>query len=71
MQRKDIEKIYAKKINELKIYDKAYFKDDNPLISDKEYDDIKQKILEFESKYDYLKSENSPSKKVGYEPSSK
>ena len=71
MQRKDIEKIYAKKIDELKKYDKAYFKDDNPLISDKEYDDMRNEILDLESKYDYLKSENSPSKKVGYEPSSK
>ena len=50
MQRKEIEKIYVKKINELKKYDKAYFKDDNPLISDKDYDDIKQEILEIESK---------------------
>ena len=35
MQRKEIEKVYIKKINELKKYDRAYFRDDNPLISDK------------------------------------
>ena len=28
-------------------------------------------ILDIEKKYKYLKNENSPSKKVGYEPSSK
>ena len=71
MQRKGIEKIYVNKINELKRHDKAYFEHDNPIISDKDYDEIKKKILDLEKKYKYLKNENSPSKKVGYEPSSK
>ena len=34
MQRKEVEKFYLKKINILKKYDKAYFEDDKPLISD-------------------------------------
>ncbi len=71
MQRKGIEKIYINKINELKRHDKAYFEHDNPIISDKDYDEIKKRILDLEKKYKYLKNENSPSKKVGYEPSSK
>ena len=71
MERKEIEKVYNKKINELKKYDKAYFKDDNPLISDKDYDDIKKEILDLEKKHKYLKNEDSPSKNVGYKPSDK
>ena len=71
MQKKEIEKFYINKINELKKHNKAYFRDDNPLISDKDYDDIKGEILDLEKKYKYLKNENSPSKKVGYEPSNK
>ena len=71
MERKEIEKVYVKKINKLKKYDEAYFKYDSPIISDKDYDDIKQEILNLEKKYNYLKSKNSPSKKVGYKPSSK
>ena len=71
MERKEIEKAYVKKINKLKKYDEAYFKYDSPIISDKNYDDIKQEILNLEKKYNYLKSQNSPSKKVGYKPSSK
>jgi len=71
MQRKEIEKIYIKKINELKKHDKAYFKHDNPIISDKDYDEIKTEILNLEKKYEYLKSKDSPSQKVGYEPSGK
>jgi len=71
MQRKEIEKLYIKKINELIKHNKAYFDDDNPIISDKKYDDIKQEILDLEKKYKYLINENSPSKKIGYKPSDK
>ena len=71
MQKKEIEKVYIEKINQLKRYDEAYFKHDNPIISDADYDNIKKQILNLEKKYKYLKNENSPSKKVGYEPSSK
>ena len=71
MERKKIEKLYLDKINELKKFDKAYFDEDNPIISDKDYDYIKEDILNLERKYDYLKNKNSPSQKVGYEPSNK
>jgi len=71
MQRKQIEKSYLKKINILKKYNEAYFKNDKPIVSDIDYDDLKKKILDFEKKYSYLKSKNSPSVKIGYEPSSK
>ena len=71
MQRKEIEKVYVKKINELKKHDKAYFEKDSPIISDKDYDIIRQEILNLEKKYSYLKNKKSPSQKVGYEPSGK
>jgi len=71
MQKKEIEKIFIEKINKLKKYDKAYFEHDNPLISDTDYDSIKQEISNFERRYKYLKDKNSPSQKVGYKPSSK
>ena len=71
MHRKEVEKEYFKKINDLKKYNKAYFGDDNPVVSDKDYDDIKEEILKLEKKYQYLISKNSPSQKVGYKPSNK
>ena len=71
MERKEIQKVYNKKINELKKHDEAYFEQDSPIISDKDYDSIKQEILDLEKKYNYLKSKDSPSEKVGYEPSNK
>ena len=71
MRKKEIETIYIKKINKLKKYDKAYFEHDSPLISDKNYDSIKQEILDLERKHKYLKDKNSPSQKVGYKPSTR
>ena len=71
MERKKIEKEYNYKVKKIIKYDKAYFQDDNPIVSDKDYDQIKQEILNLEKKYNYLKSKNSPSQKVGYEPSNK
>ena len=71
MQKKEIEKTYIKKINELKKHDKAYFELDNPFIPDKDYDEIKHAILDLEKKYKYLKNASSPSTKVGYKSSGK
>ena len=71
MKRKEIEKAYINKINELKKHNGAYFKHDSPSISDKDYDDIMEQILNLEKKYKYLKHKNSPSQKVGYQPSDK
>ena len=71
MDKKEIEKIYIDKINKLKKFDKAYFDEDKPIISDRDYDHIKQEIIELEEKYSYLKNKNSPSQKVGFKPSGK
>jgi len=71
MEKIEIEKIYIEKIKELKKHNKAYFQEDSPIISDKDYDNIKNKILNLEKKYNFLKNKDSPSQKVGYEPSNK
>ena len=71
MQKKEIEKVYFEKINQLKKFDKAYFDEDSPIISDKDYDNFKNQILHLEKKFKYLKHKNSPSQKVGYKPSNK
>ena len=71
MKRKEIKKIYLNKINEIKKFNKAYFRDDNPVVSDKDYDTLKIEIFDLENKYKYLKNKNSPTQKVGYKPSNK
>jgi DNA ligase (NAD+) len=71
MKKKEIDKFYANKIHELKKHDKAYYLNDNPTISDHDYDKIKNEILNLEKKYKFLKNKNSPDSKVGYKSSNK
>ena len=63
--------IYKKKIKYLKKHSKLYFNDDNPQISDSEFDKIKKDILELEKKYSFLKKIKSTSNNVGALPSNK
>ena len=69
MNKKEIHSDYKKKIDTLKKYNKYYFDHSNPKVSDKEYDDLKKKILELEKKFKFLKSKESPSVFVGHKPS--
>ena len=69
MNKKKIESEYKKKIKLLTNYNKNYYDTSKPLVSDKEYDDLKNSILILESKYSFLNSEKSPSKVVGFKPS--
>ncbi len=62
---------YKKKIKELKKHNEYYFKDDNPKISDAEYDKIKKNLLNLESKYIFLKKLDLLQNNVGFKPSNK
>ena len=62
---------YKKNITELKKHNKHYFKDDNPKISDADYDKIKKHILHLEKKYKYLKKLGLFKNNVGFAPSNK
>ena len=66
---KNIKKNYQNKINELKKHNKLYYENSSPKISDKEFDKLKKEILELEKKYNFLKSNFSPSEVVGFKPS--
>ena len=69
MNKKKIEIQYSEKIKLFNKYNKFYYDKSEPLVSDKEYDQLKKNILLFEKEYDFLKSKDSPSKVVGYKPS--
>ncbi len=69
MKDNEIKLYYKKKIDEINKHNKLYFENSSPEISDKEYDEIKKKILDLEKKYSFLKSALSPSNSLGYEPS--
>jgi len=63
-------KEYIKKIKLLDKYNKHYYQNQNPLVSDKEYDELKNEILQLEKKHNF-NNLKSPSIKVGYKPSKK
>jgi DNA ligase (NAD+) len=69
MNEKDIKKNYEKKIKEIKRFNKFYYQENKPLISDSEYDQLKKEIFNLEKRYSFLKDKNSPSLSVGYKPS--
>ena len=69
MIKKNLESEYKKKIKLLTNYNKNYYDTSKPLVSDKEYDDLKNSILVLESKYTFLNSKKSPSKVVGFKTS--
>jgi DNA ligase (NAD+) len=69
MNKKDILDEYKKKILSLKQHNKKYYHDNNPIISDAAYDQLKVEIISLEKKYSFLKDLKSPSQTVGYKPS--
>ena len=71
MEKEKIKALYFDKIAEINDYNKAYYNQDNPIISDYKYDRLKIEILNLEKKYKFLKSKLSPTKNVGYKSSGK
>ena len=69
MDKKKISKDYLEKIKLLEAYNKNYYDNNSPIISDQEYDFFKKKIIDLENSYKFLNNKNSPSKIVGFKPS--
>ena len=69
MKKKEIEKKYKGYIKKFKKYNFYYFDKSDPLVSDSDYDNLKQNILNLEKQYKYLKSSESPSVLIGHRPS--
>ncbi len=69
MNEKLLKKDYLKKISQLQKYNLAYYDKSAPIVADSEYDKLKKDIIDFEKKYDFLKSLNSPNLIVGFKPS--
>mgnify|MGYP006129897903 CR=1 FL=1 len=64
-----IKKDYLKKIELIQKYNKHYYNDDNPIITDQEFDLLKNEIINIENKYSFLKNKKSPTESVGFQPS--
>ncbi len=69
MKKKEIQKKYIDKIKLLNKYNDSYYDKSKPIVSDQVYDNLKKVILQLEIDYNFLRSENSPSKVVGHKPS--
>ena len=69
MNEKLIKKQYLKKISDLRKHNQAYYDKSAPLITDTDYDKLKNDIINYEKKYKFLKNQNSPSLLVGFRPS--
>ena len=69
MNKKKLQTEYSKKIDLISKFNKFYYDDNKPKVTDQKYDELKKEILELEKKYKFLKSDKSPSKIVGFKPS--
>jgi DNA ligase (NAD+) len=69
MNKKNIQIQYNQKIELLDEYNRFYYKESYPKVTDKEYDELKKDILLLEKNNTFLNSNKSPSKTVGYKPS--
>ena len=62
---------YEKLKSEIEEHNRHYYIEDDPQISDAEYDKLFDRLLEIESECPDLVSSDSPSQRVGAEPSRK
>jgi len=69
MKNDSIKKNYLEKIQLFQKYNKYYYDENRPIISDQDFDLLKKDIINLESKYQFLISKQSPSISVGFKPS--
>ena len=68
-EKEKIIKLYKKKTEQFLKYNKAYFLKDNPIISDSQFDELKNELLGLAKKYSYLKKIKNLENMVGSKPS--
>jgi len=56
---------------EIRAADEQYYNDDNPSLSDAEYDTLRKELIALEKEFPELVSRNSPTQKVGVKPGGK
>ncbi len=69
--KKKIQDEYKKKVNRLLNLNKAYFDKDKPIVSDLEFDKLKQDLVNISKKYPFLKKIKDLNNIVGFKPSTK
>ena len=66
MDKNKIQLNYSNKIKLFKKLNKFYYEKSQPMVDDRDYDQLKKDILELENKYEYLNSDFSPSKTIEF-----
>jgi DNA ligase (NAD+) len=67
----NIIKNYLKKKKLIEKYNKSYYSDDAPVVTDQTFDELKKETLELEVEYTFLKKYGLIANKIGFKPSSK
>jgi DNA ligase (NAD+) len=70
MNRDDAKKIIYELTEKINYHNKKYYIEDNPEISDYEYDQLQKELISLEKKYPELAIADTPTKKIGGEASS-
>ena len=68
---KKIKKKYLKLKKEINIHNKLYYDENNPKISDSEYDKLWRDFKNLETTFPFLKTKDTPTTHVGYKPNQK
>ncbi len=71
VEKNKILKQFKAKIKDLKKHNKFYYIDDNPKLTDAEYDSLKSDIYELEKEHEFLKNLNVTKNIIGSKPSNK
>ena len=59
---------HAQLVADIRAYSEAYYQDDAPVVSDAEYDGLFQKLVALEEAHPELRSDGSPTQRVGAAP---
>ena len=70
-ERKKITELYLEKVKLLKKHNNLYYIKDKPIVSDSDYDLLKQEIIDLEKEFNFLKKFGSIEQIVGAPPSNK
>ena len=68
VSKKEIQKKYIDLQSQITELNESYHRHDISEVSDEEYDSLFKELIDFENNYDFLDTENSPTKRIGFSP---
>ena len=68
VSKKEIQKKYLDLKSQITELNESYHRYDISEVSDEKYDSLFKELIDFENNYDFLDTENSPTKRIGFSP---